>query len=163
MPIPSRTGAQRWPPVTVGPTSGWETPRRRFHLSSPPKHKGSASSGPTNCTVLTTRASVRSLPDLRSTQATSRPLNSRIMPAARRRARRRARASGPSCGDRPSPAVAASFMYWLRYGRRSGPIISLFLLSCHLETHIPLALSLGAGCVLLLPLGNESSLTLGAP
>src|SRR5215212_3485151 len=91
--------------ITVGPTSGWETLGRHFHLSSPPKHKGSASSGPTNCAVLTTRASVRSLPGLRSTQATSRPLNSRIIPAARRRAR----ASGPSCGGRPSPAVAASF------------------------------------------------------
>jgi len=36
--------------------------------------------------------------------------------------------------------------------------MSLSLLSCWLETLIPLAPSLGAGCSLLVPLGNESSL-----
>jgi hypothetical protein len=97
MPRPSRTGAQRRPIVTAaGPTSVWEAPRPRMRLSSPPKHKGSTSSGPTNCAELTTRASIASLPGLRSTHATSRPLNSRTRTAARRRGR----ASAPSCGGR---------------------------------------------------------------
>ena len=92
----SRTGAQRWPMVTAVPLSVREVPRRH----SPLKHKGSTSSGPTNSATLTTSATMASLPGLRSTQATSRPLNNRIrlaMPQRRERASAAPRTNRPSC------------------------------------------------------------------
>src|SRR5215212_11831015 len=102
MPMPSRTGAQRWPIVTAVPLSVREVPRRHSRLS-PPKHKGSTSSGPTNSATLTTTATTASLPGLRSTQAASRPLNNRIMLAIRQR---RERASALPHINRPSCLVA---------------------------------------------------------
>src|SRR5215210_3883300 len=131
MPRPSRMGGHRWRIVTAGSTSGPEAPRCHFHLNSPQKHKGSASSGPTNSAELTTAASRRSLPGLRSTQATSRPLNSRIKPAARRRGH----ASAPACGDRPFRALPAFMACLSTYEWRSWePIIRLSLLSCYHQT-----------------------------
>jgi hypothetical protein len=125
MPRPSRTGAQSRPIVTAtGPTSVWEAPRPHMRLSSPPKHKGSTSSGPTNCAELTTRASMASLPGLRSTHATSRPLNSRTRTAGRQKAR----ASAPSCGGRRfrgELVIIPSRLYCLGWAT----IVSLSMLS----------------------------------
>src|SRR5215203_781411 len=125
MPRPSRTGAQRRPIVTAaGPTSVWEASGPHMRLSSPPKHRGSTSSGPTNCAELTTRASMASLPGSRRTHATSRPLNSRTRTAARQKAR----ASAPSCGGRRfrgELAVIPSTLYCLGWAT----IVSLSMLS----------------------------------
>jgi hypothetical protein len=100
--MPSRTGAQRWPIVSAVPLSVREVPRRHSRLS-PPKHKGSTSSGPTNSATLTTMATTASLPGLRSTQATSRPLNNRIRLAI---LQRREHASAAPGTNRPSCRVA---------------------------------------------------------
>src|SRR5215207_7139343 len=122
MPRPSRMGAQCCPLVTAGPTCAWEAPLPHIRLTSPPKHRGSTSSGPTNSAELTTRASMASLPSLRSTHATSRPLNSRTRTAARRRGR----APAPSCGGRRFRGELA-FIWCVPYCRAAGPIILVLL------------------------------------
>src|SRR5215208_3422686 len=146
MPRPSRMGAQCCPLVTAGPTCAWEAPRPHIRLTSPPKHRGTTSSGPTNSAELTTRASMASLPGLRSTHATSRPLNSRTRTAARRRGR----ASEPSCGSRRFRGELA-FTSCVPYCRVAGTII-LVLLSATPEFY-------PAVCSLLGLLGDARSLT----